>query len=443
MKKAINYKNIWLVSYPIILSGVAQNIVNVTDTAFLSRYGIVELGAAGNSGILYMVMMMAGFGFAIGCQIVIGRRNGEGKKKQIGELFNTGLFFLIPLALLLFTLVKLFSSSILGYFVSSPNILASSIDYLSVRSFGIFFAFFNYLFIAFYTGTTQTKVLTKTTFLQAGVNVVLDYLFIFGLYGLPEMGVKGAALASVISEIVAMSYFLYFTFRKLDYKSYGLFQHISFQSGKLVQLIKVSAPIMVQNLLAIITWLSFFMIIEQISEEALAISHVVRSIYMVVMIPLFGFSSATSSLVSNLIGEGRIEEVSTLLKKIVTLSLGCTIPFLPLLLFLPREIVSFYSDKEVLLSGAEPVLFIISGAMLLFSIAYILFSGVTGTGKTLHSLAIEFTSIAIYLVFAYSFAIHYQYGLNIVWSSELIYFSLMGALSILYLKFGNWKSSKL
>ena len=352
MNQAVDYKSIWKVSYPIILSGVAQNIVNVTDTAFLGRYGIVELGAAGNAGIFYLVLMMIGFGFTIGCQIIIGRRNGEGNLREIGELFNAGLFFLLPISLLLFAFVKLFTPQILSTVVASENILQASIDYLSIRSYGIFFAFFNFLFIAFYTGTTNTKVLTKATFIQAGVNVVLDYLLIFGKLGLPEMGIKGAALGSVISEIVALLYFAYFTLVRTNYKKYNLFQELTFSWKKQLHILKIAAPIMLQNFMALCTWLSFFMIIEQTGEFNLGVSHIVRSIYMVVMIPLFGFSSAASTLVSNIMGENRIEEVPLLIKRIVIMSILATAAFLPMLLIFPSEVTSIYTDDEDLIEGA-------------------------------------------------------------------------------------------
>ena len=83
----ISFKNIWLVSFPIILSNVAQNIVNVTDTAFLGHVGEIELGAAGNAGIFYFVMVMLGFGFSVGCQILIGRRNGEENCQRFSRLW--------------------------------------------------------------------------------------------------------------------------------------------------------------------------------------------------------------------------------------------------------------------------------------------------------------------------------------------------------------------
>lgn len=443
MQAKNSYKSIWKISFPIILSGVAQNIVNVTDTAFLGRLGIIELGAAGNAGIFYYVLMVFGMGFTIGTQIIIGRRNGEGNIKAIGGLFNNGLFFLLPLALLLFLFIQTLAPAILAQLTNSTEILSASLEFLKMRSFGIGFAFLNFLFIAFYTGITQTKVLTYSTFIQATVNVIFDYALIFGNFGLPEMGVKGAALASVISELAALIYFFAYSKKRLYFKKYLLFYRLRFEGKKLLKMLKVAFPVMLQNFMALTSWLAFFMIIEQIGEEELAVSHIVRSIYMVLMIPLFGFSSATSTLVSNLIGKGKKEEVLSLVKKVVYLSLACTALFLPLILFFPREVTLIYTDNLNLLDASKSVLYVVSASMLFFSAAYITFSAVTGTGKTLYSLAIEFVSIFIYLIGAYFIGVYFKQDLWLVWCSEFIYFTVMGSLAVLYLKFGNWRNANI
>lgn len=443
MQAKNSYKSIWKISFPIILSGVAQNIVNVTDTAFLGRLGIIELGAAGNAGIFYYVLMVFGMGFTIGTQIIIGRRNGEGNIKAIGGLFNNGLFFLLPLALLLFLFIQTLAPAILAQLTNSTEILSASLEFLKMRSFGIGFAFLNFLFIAFYTGITQTKVLTYSTFIQATVNVIFDYALIFGNFGLPEMGVKGAALASVISELAALIYFFAYSKKRLYFKKYLLFYRLRFEGKKLLKMLKIAFPVMLQNFMALTSWLAFFMIIEQIGEEELAVSHIVRSIYMVLMIPLFGFSSATSTLVSNLIGKGKKEEVLSLVKKVVYLSLACTALFLPLILFFPREVTLIYTDNLNLLDASKSVLYVVSASMLFFSAAYITFSAVTGTGKTLYSLAIEFVSIFIYLIGAYFIGVYFKQDLWLVWCSEFIYFTVMGSLAVLYLKFGNWRNANI
>src|SRR5690606_6779262 len=143
-----------------------------------------------------------------------------------------------------------------------PEILSASNAYINIRSWGIFFAFINFSFIAFFVGTLRTPILVYSTLLQAISNVIFDYLLIFGKFGFPEMGIEGAALASVISEVVAACYFLGFTFFKVDLKKYELFDFHAFEWKKLRRMLKISAPIMLQNFASLGAWLVFFMIIE-------------------------------------------------------------------------------------------------------------------------------------------------------------------------------------
>ena len=96
MEGNISYKNILMIALPIIISGVAQNVINVTDTMFLGRLGEVALGAGGNAGIFYFVLVITGMGFTTGAQIIIGRRNGEKNYSKIGEIFDHCIYFIIP-----------------------------------------------------------------------------------------------------------------------------------------------------------------------------------------------------------------------------------------------------------------------------------------------------------------------------------------------------------
>ncbi|WP_170227978.1 MATE family efflux transporter [Vicingus serpentipes] len=440
MLNNVSYKKIWQISLPIIISGVAQNIVNVTDTAFLGQVSNVALGAAGNAGILYFVIIITGMGFTTGTQILIGRRNGEQNYKQIGKITDHTFYFIIPFALLLFTIVQFYSSNFLSEIIKSENILIAANQYLDYRIWGIFFAFINFTFIAFFVGTTQTKILSYVTILMMVVNVILDYILIFGHLGFAPMGVSGAALASVISEGIAFLFILGYTLTKVDLNKYSLFKFQKFESKLFFRLFNVSSPIMAQNFLSLSSWFIFFMIIEKIGETELAISHIVRSIYMVLMIPLFGFSNATNTLVSNLIGENRTESVLPVIKKIILLSLACTFVLSLICFFIPELLVSFYTSDSLLISQTVETLRVINITMFFFCVSFILFNGVTGTGNTRASLLIEFINIVIYLASAYYIGITLQSSLPVVWASEFIYFGCLGLLSYLYLKKGNWKS---
>ena len=111
-------RNIWNVSYPIFLSLLAQNVINVTDTAFLGRVGEVELGASAMGGLYYICAFTIAFGFSTGSQIVIGRRNGEGRYDQIGPVMIQGVFFLLSLAAILFLFSRFLAGDVMRVLIS-------------------------------------------------------------------------------------------------------------------------------------------------------------------------------------------------------------------------------------------------------------------------------------------------------------------------------------
>jgi putative MATE family efflux protein len=277
------------------------------------------------------------------------------------------------------------------------------------------------------------------TFIMMISNVFLDYALIFGNFGFPELGIEGAAIASVCSEILALLFFVIYTYSQVDLKLYQLFGFQKFNADIFKRILKIGSPMMLQNFLSLSSWFIFFMIIEKMGEKELAISHIIRSIYMVLMIPLFGYSNATSTIVSNLIGQGNSDKVLSLIKKVTYLSVLSTAIVLLVNLFIPEQMISFYTKDIGMITDTIPTLNVISGTMFFFAIAYILFNGVSGTGNTKMSLLFEFITIAIYLAATYFIAIEMESSLPIVWCSEFIYFSLLGGLSYAYLKWGNWK----
>ena len=205
-------KQIWSVSYPILLSLLAQNVINVTDTAFLGHVSEVALGASAMGGLFYICIFTIAFGFSTGSQIVIARRNGEGRYSDVGPVMIQGVMFLLLIAILMFGFTKAFGGNIMRLLVSSESIYEGTMEFLDWRIYGFFFSFVNVMFRALYIGITRTKVLTINAVVMALTNVILDYALIFGKFGLPEMGIKGAAIASVLAEASSILFFLIYTY---------------------------------------------------------------------------------------------------------------------------------------------------------------------------------------------------------------------------------------
>ena len=176
MKTKYTYKEIWIISYPILISLIMEQMIGMTDTAFLGRVGEIELGASAIAGIYYLAIFMMAFGFSIGAQIMIARRNGEQRYNEIGTIFYQGIYFLLALAAVMFTLSICFSPHILKNIISSPNIYEAAVSYINWRVFGFFFSFIMVMFRAYFVGTTQTKTLTLNSIVMVLSNLSLIHI---------------------------------------------------------------------------------------------------------------------------------------------------------------------------------------------------------------------------------------------------------------------------
>ena len=436
-------KEIWNVSYPIFLGLLAQNIINVTDTAFLGRVGEVELGASAMGGLFYICVFTIAFGFSTGSQILIARRNGEGRYKDVGPLMMQGVIFLFGLAVILFGMTHLLAPSLIRMLISSDSIYEATQEFLSWRIFGFFFAFINVMFRALYIGITKTKVLTLNAIVMALVNVVLDYALIFGHFGLPAWGLKGAAIASVIAEAASLLFFLIYTWARIDFKKYGLnhWQRVDF--SVLGRILSISCFTMVQYFLAMATWFVFFVAVERLGQRELAIANIVRSIYIVILIPVQSLSTTTNSLVSNLIGAGGVSHVMQLMRKIARMSFIIMAVCVIVLMLFPKAMLSVYTNEAALLTDSVPSLYVIGVAMLIASVSNIYFNGISGTGNTQAALILELVTLAIYIGYVFGVGLYLKAPVAICFTTEVLYYALLLICSLIYLKKAKWQNKKI
>jgi putative MATE family efflux protein len=443
VKTQTSYKDIWKIAYPIILGSVAQNIIAVTDTAFLGHLSETALGAAAIATIFYFAVVMLCWGFGLGTQIVIARRVGEGNLSLVGKTFDHALYFLLILAILLLGFMEIQAPPILKSIVKSDGIFQASVDYVSVRAWGILFACVNLLFRAFYIGIARTKVISWSTGFMAIINIFLDYGLIFGKFGLPEMGIKGAALASVIAEASVLLFFVIYTLKRIPIPTYQLLGFKKIDWTLYPRLLKVSFPMMIQNFLALSCWFIFFLLVEKMGERELAISNIIRSIYVLIMVPVWAFASAANTLVSQVIGEGFHKEVMPVIGRTILLSFLSVLALVVVSLVNPEMVIAIYTDDVGLIEATKPVVFVIFGAALLFPMGITLFNGVSGTGNTFHAMLIEIVVLSCYLGGVYLLIQVFKLPIEGVWISEYFYASFLALGSWLYLKFANWKESKI
>ena len=436
-------KEIFQVTYPIFLTLIAQNIINVTDTAFLGRVGEVALGASAIGGVFYIAVYMVGFGFSQGAQILIGRRNGEKNYAAIGPIFNASLVFNFLLALAIFIASFLFIPQIMKYLVSSQHIYDATIEFLNWRIYGFFFAFLNTVFRAFFVGITRTRVLTVSAIITALTNVLFGYLLIFGKFGFPEWGIAGAGIASVLAEFVSLVYLIIITLKQKDKHVFGLFSFRKIEWVTIRKILELSIFIMFQYFISISTWFMFFIFIERLGERPLAVTNIGRSLYILLMIPGSALSTTINTMVSNMIGEGHKEQVIPFMKKVTGITLAIVLPMMVFTFAFPQLFARIYTDDAGLILACVPTLRVVSVAMMFCAVGSIIFNTISGTGNTRTAFVIEFFTLFFYLGYVYYTAIILRTSVEIVWMSEFVYWIIIGGFGLLYLMKGNWRTKEI
>ncbi|MEI9912180.1 MAG: MATE family efflux transporter [Bacteroidota bacterium] len=312
----ITNRQILKIALPISLALLVPQINFVTNNIFLSGLGETELGTAGITGVFYLVFALVGNGLNSGLQGLIARRAGENRPAEIGKLFGQSIWIGMFFAAAGILLTYLFAPFFLTASLRSSTVQTEAIQFLKIRIWGIPFLYLFQLGNAFLVGTNNSRYMKYAFFIEATLNIFLDYVLIYGHFGFPELGFNGAAVASIIAEVVALLVVFGIIMYKKMHHRFGLFTHLSFNKTLAGLIFKQSSPLVLQFLLSIMAWLLFYILIEHHGERQLAISNTMRNIFGLFGIFVWAFASTSNAMVSNIIGQGKKDEVERLIRKI-------------------------------------------------------------------------------------------------------------------------------
>ncbi len=425
-----------------MLGSAVQNVIALSDSVFLYHLSEEDFAAIGLISAFYLVVAAIGYGFSKGGQIIIARRVGEQAWTEVGRSFYSMLFFELALALLMFVLMQWAVPEMLRAIVHSEVIYLKCLEYLKYRSWGVFFSYTGVSIIALYMGVGRVKFLFFDTVLLAVTNVALDYGLVFGHLGLPAMGIAGAGLASTLAEVFALLIFcVYIVFFDQEVRRWGLFRRPALDMQLIRRQLKISAPLVAQVVVGLGSWFVFFSLIEQLGERELAISNLVRLVYLTISVPVWGFATGLNTLVSYLIGSGHPRAVFPVVWKTAKLSFVVTLLVcLPFVLFPEVLLYPLFGGQDMsLITASRPVLWVMAGILLVFAVGGIFLNGVAGTGATFFGLLLQTVGVVLYLLAIYYFIVWRRSDLSWAWSVEIYYWVFILVISAWYLKSFRWK----
>lgn len=419
-----------------MVSLLMEQLINLTDSIFLGHVSQIDLGASALGAMYYTAIYMLGFGFSLGVQVIIARRNGEKRHGEIGKVFCQGLIFLSVFAIVVFVLSKLFSPILLRMVISSDNIYQATMNYVKWRDYSYLFVFPLLAIRAFYIGTTNTKILTANSFVMVICNIIFAYLLIFGKVGFPTLGISGAAIGSSLAGLVGLLFMILHMRKHTDKKRYGL--NAVFDWRLSLHLLNISVWTMVRQFFCIAPWFLFFVAIEHLGECELAAANIVRSISMLFFVIVSSFATTTISLVSNLLGAKQAEKVMPTCRRVIVLDYAIGIPLILLAFLLSDNLFGLFTNDTAIIQTAFYPFCVMLSTFIISVPAYTYCNTVIGTGNTKIAFIFQMINITIYLSYLFILSRSPNIPLAIYWTAEQLYVIVLLTLSLSYLKRNKW-----
>lgn len=433
------YKQILGLAMPISLALIVPQINFITNNVFLGGLGEKALASAAITGVYYLIFAVIGSGLNNGLQSLIARKAGENQPKEIGKLFYHGVWAALGVSIIGILISYTLAPMILRATIHNQVIAEEVIGFIFIRIWGLPFLYLYVMRNALLVGTNQTKFLVWGTLSEAIANIFFDYAFIYGHFGFPKMGFNGAAYASIIAEATGLLVIFAVIHAKGINKAFGLFESWKLELSSIKLILFKSTPLILQFALSIVTWEYFYILIEHHGARDLAVSNTMRNVFGLAGIFSWAFAATTNTMVSNVIGQGKHEEVMPVVKRIAKVSASFSITLIIILNIFPGALLSMFGQGEDFIAYATPVLRVVSSALFLQSFSVVWLNAVTGSGNTVVNLIIEIVTLFAYILYVYLVLEVWNMSITWGWVSEWVYWICMFSMAFWYMRSGRWK----
>jgi multidrug resistance protein, MATE family len=409
---------VWVVSLPLLFVGLSDTIIHVTDTAFLGRVGTTDLAAFALADTFFDVAVVPVIGLAEAMQILIARRLGQGHDGLVGPIFRRGMALILGVSTALAVGLFFAAASVSRVVAESPDVAVATERFLRVAALGVPFFSLSVGCSAFWVGIARTRVLLAAALVLGVVNFGASYALILGRFGLPRLGIEGAAWAFTIAEAATFAFLAVRTVKHLRERARNSPQVADDAPPAIFSpMMRLAPPVALEALVEGLRWLVFFVIVGHVGEEELAWSNLVFACYMVLVIPSDAIADGTHSLASNLVGQDRRREVPRLARRATRV--GYLITAVPALVsaLVPHQVLALFTDDLAAIDGAAPSLRVVAAAMLVVIPAEIWLAAVVGTGAADVGFGIEFILTSTLLVGTYLTTITFELSLTHTWAS--------------------------
>lgn len=410
-------KLLFAMSTPMVISFLVQSLYNIVDSIFVARYSPDALAAVSLAYPIQILMIAVSVGTGVGVNALLSRSLGEGKKKK-AKLTADNAILLGILASIMFALfgvlcTKLFFDSQ----TKSESIRQLGYSYLSVVTIFSFGLMLEVTFERILQSTGKTVFNMITQSVGAIINIILDPILIFGFFGVPKLGIAGAAIATVAGQIIAMILSFIFNMKYNEDVDIRFGTHIFIPDfGIIKQIYKVGIPSIAMQAMSTLMMLGLNKILVTYSDMAVNVLGIYYKLQSFVFMPIFGLNNGMTPIVAFNYGAKNKDRIVKVLKysfiaSIVIMVIGTAIFWL-----FPKELMMLFNPNEEMMKLGIPALRICSLCFILAAFDVMAIATFQSLGNGMYALYASFLRQLV-LILPFAYALSKISGLGAVWYS--------------------------
>lgn len=433
-------KAIFLLSIPMIFEMVMESAFAIVDVYFVSKVSTNAVATVGLTESVLMIVYSIAVGFTMATTAVVARRVGEKKIKRAASAGFQAICVAVVISVVLGVAGYFSAESILRIMGGSEELIAEGSGYTKVMFAGTYSVILLFLINGIFRGAGDAAISMRTLWLANGLNIILDPLLIFGIGPFPEMGVEGAAVATVIGRTTGVLYQVYHLVNGKSIIKIG-YHNMVVKVKTIIELVKISLGGMGQFLVETASWIFLVRLMSHFGAEALAGYTIAFRVIVFTILPSWGLSNAAATLVGQNLGAkepGRAEKSVWRTALYNMIFLGS----LSIVFFLAADvIIGLFTQDPKVLDISVSALKIICVGYVFFAYGMVISQAFNGAGDTRTPMYINiFVFWLIQIPMAYLLAIVFDWRENGVFFMIAFSHSLQAIISILIFRRGKWKT---
>ncbi len=437
------YKKILHVALPAIAGLSTQMIVSLVDAAMVGRlseatYALAAMGI----GVLATWALVSFFSsLATGTHVLIARNFGSQNYIECGRVLNNSIVIGIVIGIIMVSFAAFASYPVTHFFAADPVVGNYAAQYIFYRFLGIPFFLIAVAYRGFYFGIGKTKIFMYSGIIINLLNIIFNYIFVFGNFGAPRMGLAGAGFASSLATMLDSFYYLIINLLPSYRHKYQNFKHLKIDKEIIKRIFKISLPVSFQNIFILIGFLIFITITGYIGTKEQAATQAVISTLFISFLPCFGFGIAVQTLVGNNIGSQKFELARIYGFETAKIATYYTMILGVIFILLPQYVLLIITTNQSIIKVAVPALRIAGFAQIFYATGVVLANGLQAAGKTMFVMLSEvITNLFIFVPLAFILGIYFKLGLNWAWAALPVYIISYSVIILLKFRSFAWKS---